>query len=273
MNFYIKQAKITCRFFRQNCYTRGMIEQTLMLNGFTEKEAKIYLTVLEIGEATIGGIAARTRIKRSTVYTIIDVLIQRGVLSGQARKGIKRISALPPQVLIERFRDATAMAEGALPALLEMAYSSPLKPRVRFLEGIEGIKQVILEVNTVSNVEPGMIFTDYAQMPKEVFALIRKTVPERRATKNFLKIIVPSNERNLAVRAEEDRLHYAEHRIAKFPSTSFPLELTLFGNTKVGFLSFENNELFGVIIDSRAIYQTLKNLFLLVWENAESIRK
>lgn len=246
-----------------------MIEQILTANGFTEKEAGIYLAVLEAGEGTIGSIATKTRLKRSTVYSIIEALIHRGILSSQTRKGIKRISALPPQVLIERFRNAVALAENALPALLEMAYSSPLKPRVRFLEGIEGIKQVLQEVNTIPHKEAGMIFTDYAQMPKEAFDLIRKTVNHRRESKNFLRIIVPNNPRNLEVQADEDRLHHAEHRIANFPSKSFPLELTLFGSTKVGFMSFEKNELFGVIIDSKAIYLTLKNIFELVWANAK----
>ncbi len=246
-----------------------MIEEILTLNGFSKKEAQIYLAVLEAGEATVGGVATRTRLKRSTVYTIIEELITKNILSVQKRGGIKRISALPPQVLIERLRHSLALAENTLPALLEMAYSSPLKPRVRFLEGLEGIKEVILEVNTVKHPQPGLIFTDYAQMPKEVFALIRSTVQNRRDFQNFLHIIVPPNKRNLEVQAEEDALHHAEHRIAPFSMKSFPLELTLFGTSKVGFLSFKENELFGVIIDSEAIYLTLKNLFLFVWENAK----
>lgn len=250
-----------------------MIEEVLALNGFTAKEAKIYLAALEAGEATLGAIAKKTRLKRSTVYTVTDELMQRGIVSVQSRKGIKRVSVLPPHVLIERFRKASALADSVLPALLDMAYSSPLKPRVRFLEGIEGIREVILEVNTVAKAEPGMIFTDYAQMPKEVFALIRETVKHRKATKNFLHIIVPKNERNLQVQAEEDRLHFAEHRIANFPIKSFPLELSLFDNTKAAFMSFEQHEYFGVIIDSKAIYLTLKNLFLLVWENAKPREK
>lgn len=244
-----------------------MIEQVLCHNGFTKKEATIYLAVLEAGESTIGRIAAKTRIKRSTVYTIIEGLIHRSLLSEQSRKGIKRISALPPQVLIERFRNSVAQAEHVLPALLEMAYSSPLKPRLRFLEGIEGIKAVITEVNTIPSKEPGMIFTDYADMPKDVFALIRATVKHRQASKNFLRILVPNNARNLDVQKEEQKFHYAEHRIANFPTNTFPLELTLFDSSKVGFLSFEKNEYFGVIIDSKAIYIMLKNLFLMVWEN------
>jgi len=246
-----------------------VIEQILAQNGLNEKEAKIYLATLEAGEATIGGIAQKTRLKRSTVYSVIDELLRRGFLSVQKRGGIKRVSALPPQGLIERFRHATALAESALPELLEMAYSSPLKPRVRFLEGVEGIKEVIMEVNTIPHADAGMIFTDYAQMPKEILQLIYHTVEHRRTSKNFLRIIVPSNPFNLQMQEREEKMHYAEHRIANFTEKTFPLELTLFGGSYVGFMSFEKNELFGVIIDSKAIYRTLKNIFELVWANAQ----
>jgi len=245
-----------------------MIEQVLIQNGFSDKEAKIYLAALEAGEATFGGIAAKTRLKRSTVYSVVEELVAKQLLTIQVRKGIKRISALAPQVLLERFRTAVHMAEGALPAMLEMAYSSPLKPRVRFFEGMEGIKQVLLEVNTAAKCERGMIITDYARMPKDIFEFIRKITPERLVTKNFLRIIVPPNERNVEVQAEEDAKHYAEHRIAKFPTKNNFIELSLFGNTKVAFHSFGEGELFSVVIDSKAIYDTLKNLFELVWVNA-----
>ncbi len=79
--------------FPTKWYTNFMIEEALRLNGFTDKEVKIYLAVLEAGEATVGRIATRTKLKRTTVYTVIEGLIHRGLLSEQARKGIKRIAA------------------------------------------------------------------------------------------------------------------------------------------------------------------------------------
>ncbi len=247
-----------------------MIQQTLVQNGFTDKEARIYLATLEGGEVTVGNLAAKTNLKRTTVYDMIDALVSRGILTMHKRRGIMRVSALPPQVLIERFRHALAAAENVLPTLMDMAYSSPLKPRIRFYEGIDGLKELLLEVNNAQpNPEAGMIFTDYDKMPREIFTFIRKLVPYRRASRNFLRIVVPSNARSIEVQQEEDRFHYAEHRIANFPTENNPIELTLFAGTKVGFLSFDPHELFGVIIDSRAIYHTLKNLFLLVWANAK----
>jgi len=245
-----------------------MLEQVLTLNGFSKKEATIYLAVLSSGEATAGAIANKTKLKRSTVYTVVEELVKKSILSVSNRKGIKRISALPPQALIERFRHSVATAESSLPTLLEMAYSSPVKPRLQFYEGLDGIMEVITQINAINNAEPGMIVTDYSKMPEKVWQKIIQTGKKRERTKNRLKIIVPPNQKNIEVQAkEEENNHYAEHRIAEFTFTDVPLELSLFDNTKVAFMSFEPGANFAVILDSAAIYNTLKNLFLFIWKH------
>ncbi len=247
-----------------------MISDVLEQNGFNEKEALVYLAALEAGEVTVSALAAKTKLKRTTIYSIVDGLTSRGVITVQKRRGIQRIAAISPRVLIDRFRNAVTLAENALPALLDMAYASPHKPRIRFFDGMEGLKEILREFTFSTAADPGLVFTDYEQMPKELFAFIRKElVPHRRKYGRFIKLILPKNARNAQVQAE-DNTHYGEHRLAKFPEASNPVELALFGDTKTGFLSFSQNELFGLIIDSEAIYKTIKNFFMLVWENAEA---
>lgn len=244
-----------------------MLEVVLTENGFTDKEAKIYLAVLEAGETLISRVAAKTLLKRTTVYSIVDDLQKRGIVTIQKRRGLQFVSALPPQILVDRFKRAASMASDALPQLVEMAYASPLKPRIRFYEGMEGMKQVLREF-TYS--DPEMVFTDYEKMPPEMFSFIRKElVPYRRKKKKFVRLIAPDNAVNRRVQQEDNAdLHYAEHRLVRFPvPASNPIEFLLYGS-KIGVLSFTKDESFGMIIDSPAIHNTLKNLFLLVWDNA-----
>ena len=114
-----------------------------------------------------------------------------------------------------------------------------------------------------------MGFTDYEQMPKELFQFIRKNVvAQRKKLQNPVRLIVPSNEVNLRIKSE-DYLHYGEHRVVTFPQKKNPMEILLCEKSKVAFLSFTPSELFGLIIDSVAVHQTLKNVFLLVWEIAK----
>jgi HTH-type transcriptional regulator, sugar sensing transcriptional regulator len=248
-----------------------MIEELLTQNGFSDKEARVYLAALELGEAPLARIASKAHLQRSTVYSLVDEMKKRGLLSLSKRGGIQYASVLPPRILIDRFKQAAQFAEQGLPQLMEMAYASPLKPRVRFYEGLQGLQEILYELSYSK--EQSFIFTDYEQMPPELFAFIRKEiVPRRRKLNVFSHLILPRNPTNVKVQKEDavQDLHFAEHRIVDFPRTKNPIEILLFDTSKIGFLSFTQHEMFGVIMDSPAIYETLRNLFELVWGLAKN---
>jgi len=245
-----------------------MIEEILTENGFNEKEAKLYLAVLELGEAPISRVAAKTHLKRTTIYSLVESLKERGAISVTKKRGIQYLSALSPRVLVDRFKHSAHLAEEMLPTMMEMAYSSPLKPRIRFFEGLKGLRAILREFS--HSKEPTMGFTDYEQMPKELFQFIRKeVVPVRMKLNNPVRLIAAKNMTNIAIQ-KQDAMHSGEHRLVEFPKPQNPIEILLFEGSKVAFLSFTKKELFGLIIDSAAIHQTLRNIFELVWAGAES---
>lgn len=243
-----------------------MIDRILRDNGLTEKEARIYLSALAAGEATVALLARKSRLERPTVYGIVEKMKGKGLLSLAKRRGIQYVSALPPRVLVDRFKRSAGMAEQALPQLLEMAWSSPLKPRIRFHEGMDGLKEILREF--AHSQTDTMFFSDYASMPPELLAFIwKEIVPERRKLKSFGRGILPRNAVNAAQQAK-DSSRLAEHRLVDFPMAENPLELLLYDDSKTAFLSLVKDEIFGVVLDSRAIYKTLTNVFQLVWNAA-----
>lgn len=244
-----------------------MIEEILMQNGFSEKEAKVYVAVLEVGEATVAQIGQKAHLKRTTVYDILEPMRDRGIVSITKRKGSHRVSALPPQTLIDRFKRSATIAENALPQMLELAYSSPLKPRMRFYEGIDGVKDILREMSYSHEETVG--FTDYALIPPDIFRFIRREiVPSRRSRGNRVRFILPKNERNVALR-NENAIHYADHRLVTFPRSLNHVAMLTFNYTKTGFISYHEHELFGVELDSTAIHDTVRNVFELVWATAK----
>jgi len=237
-----------------------------MENGLSPKEAKLYLAVLEAGESTVAKAAERSQLKRSTVYSLMEEMKSRGILSETKRRGIAYVSALPPRLLIERFERSTEMAKSVLPELLNMSYASPVKPRIRFYEGIEGIKQILFDAAASGKDYIG--FIDYALMPKEIYQNIRtKVAPERAKFGNNLQLLMPRNETNAKVLA--DYRQKVEHRMVDFPSRKNHIEILLYEGSKIGCMSFVKNEMFGVVIDSEAIFVTLRDLFMLIWEQAK----
>lgn len=242
-----------------------MFQNILVQNGLSSNEAKLYIAALEAGETTMSGLAKKANLKRSTVYSLVEELQEKGVVSSVKKKGILYVSALSPRLLIERFQSSTDMAKNILPQLMDLAYSSPTKPRIRFYEGVEGINEILFDA--VSAKEDYIGFTDYEHMPEEMYSFIQsKIVPERKKHGIVLKLIVPRNKVNLQTIKEYVR--QVEHRVIDFPSRKNHIEILIYGKSKVGFMSYAGTERFGVVIDSEGIYATLHDLFMVIWNQA-----
>lgn len=241
----------------------SIVHQILENAGLDDKESQVYLGLLEMGEMPVSRIAVKTGLKRSTTYTIVESLKLKGLVSVNTKRSILYVSPVSPLVFLDKLKSNLKMFEDIVPELVKMAYASPLKPRIRFFEGSEGLKQVLREFSH-SKVQ-SMGFTDYGDMPPELLAFIRtEVIPERRRNKNKAMLIVPDNEQNREVHSRDDEF-YTQHKIVKFYSEKNPIELLLFGNSEVAFLSYAKDELFSVVLDSKAIYLTLKNIFTLIW--------
>lgn len=78
---YEQHAYPLLTIYEQRAIIPYMIDQTLKQLGFSEKEATIYLTILQYGRVTPAEVSKITQINRSTVYNIAKDLAARGIIS------------------------------------------------------------------------------------------------------------------------------------------------------------------------------------------------
>jgi sugar-specific transcriptional regulator TrmB len=71
--------------------------------GFTDKEARVYLTGLALGPAAVQIIARESGVNRATTYVIIEQLSKRGLFSAQKRGKKRYFNAEHPDRLVEWF--------------------------------------------------------------------------------------------------------------------------------------------------------------------------
>jgi sugar-specific transcriptional regulator TrmB len=64
------------------------VKKLLSESGLSKKEIAIYLSVLELGQATILQIADKSKIKRPTIYDLVPMLINKGFVT-EIQKGKK----------------------------------------------------------------------------------------------------------------------------------------------------------------------------------------
>ena len=106
------------------------INQLLQKLGFSQNESKIYLAALESGQASAQDIAAKAGIKRTTGYSVLSYLVNRGVIAKTKIKGKTRFLAEPPERLLTLIKEIETGIKQALPELDAIYNKKETKPKI-----------------------------------------------------------------------------------------------------------------------------------------------
>ena len=120
--------------------------------GLSEKEAKIYVSLLELGEATAFEISSQSGINRSSTYVVLEALGKKGLVGLSGDKKVRRYIAVSPEAIAQMSR-ATAKKHGQiesniksiLPELNALNKNLVQKPKVRVFDGLEGLMNAMTE--------------------------------------------------------------------------------------------------------------------------------
>ncbi|MEZ4103645.1 MAG: helix-turn-helix domain-containing protein [Candidatus Paceibacterota bacterium] len=81
--------------------TETKIIKTISDLGLSKTEAKVYLSVLELGEATIQEISKQSKIKRTSLYYILEKLNKESVILATKRNKKSSYVATSPKELMK----------------------------------------------------------------------------------------------------------------------------------------------------------------------------
>jgi sugar-specific transcriptional regulator TrmB len=240
-----------------------MVIQKLIDCGLEEKEAKVYAAVLELGEATIAQITAKSAVKRSTVYEMLESLKKMGLVSQTQRKKRPIFLAENPQKLIERLEERKKKLEQSMPELLSVMNLLDKKPKIRYFEGLSGVKEVFEDTLRYNDQEILTWFPyPYINLGEDYFW--RHYLPERVKKTIWARAIVPDNEENRKFAQQmKDKAITKTRFVADKAFSGFDLEIKIYGKSKVGIISYQED--LGIIIESKKIYDGLKAIFETMW--------
>ncbi|MEI6843330.1 MAG: helix-turn-helix domain-containing protein [bacterium] len=123
-----------------------MLEKYLQDLGLTDKEAHIYLSLLQVDGATALDLSKKTKINRSTVYVTIESLAKKGLVSETTVGKKTQFQAEPPERLetfVEnrrlQFEEQSDRLKDIIPEIKSVQRESGERPVVKYFEGREGI--------------------------------------------------------------------------------------------------------------------------------------
>ncbi len=242
-----------------------MIEQKVLQDmGLSEIEAKVYLAVLELGNASVLEIAKKAQVKRPTCYLSLDNLFNKGFASKIQKKSTTLYTAEKPSILLNKFREKINNFKDLLP-FFEAKFNKGSKPKIRYYEGKEELWNIYTKILFPAQ-EIYFFGTDVEKIMQVFPDLFEYWI------KNFIEKYKNSKE---IISHDKAGLDYVKKHGKQRPIKIMPKDLPVFADSvitdnKLFIVSLDN--LFGVLIESEDLAKTYKNFFLLAWRAAEEVK-
>ena len=234
--------------------------------GLSEKEAAIYLAGLQTGPASIQELAEEAEIKRTTVYEVVKDL-QEKKLVNVSQKGKKKIFIMEEPENVGLFlKQRENIFKQILPELESLQNKDAKKPAVRIYEGKLGLEK---------------IYEDMIKKPGEILAL---AAPKDLISKGILeflqdeweprrirsKIAMRRVNINLTHDSKKDFKIFPKpnelEQVKYLPADDYPFTIGIYiYRHKVAFVSYQAQEMMGIVLRSPAINLTLKAVFETYW--------
>jgi len=243
------------------------IKHILEQLGLKDKKADVYLAALELGSATVIEISKKASIKRTTCYDILMDLIKMGLVS-ETSKGKKRLFiGEDPEKILGDLENKEKLLSGILPQLKAVYNIKGVKPKIRFYEGKEGLREVYADTLKYSGEIAAFASEDVVR------ALGREWADDylkKRVKKNIrVRVILPKTEYVSKI-VEEDRELLRTSKLIDPQKYPFSIEINIYGHKKVALMS--SREEMGIIIEGDEVYKTMKLIFELLWDNLPEVK-
>jgi HTH-type transcriptional regulator, sugar sensing transcriptional regulator len=237
-------------------------EKQLELLGLNNKEARLYISALELGSFSVLEVAAKSGLKRPTCYIVLEELIKRGFISMILSDKKKLYRAESPTNFIRQAKNNLKYAEQIVPSLLAIASEDKEKPKMKYYFGQKGMQNIYDDLLITRSKMMYYISSTQSQI-ETVGEEFLKDYAMRRIEKGIkVKTIrmrkTQSNEPLFNGSKEMQR----EVRYA--PENVFIPDTVCVIGTKVAVV-FTVRGNFGFIIDSPEFSQTILGLFKVLW--------
>lgn len=242
-----------------------MLKESLQKYGLSDKETVVYLALLELGKAKSKDIALKTKLPRSTVYTVIEFLEKKGLVFSYDQGKIQTYSAQDPAKIVQDIADQAESIKTIFPELQKLYQGAKTKPSIKYHKGVSELKEmynVILKIKDLKQYDIIAAESHWLAMDKKFFEDFKK----RRAkvgikTRLILDNTDASTERKINEETSNSQVKILPPTMDqwKFSAGTYIFE------DKVIFIAYKE-EVVAVEIISKEISSLVKMMFEFMWQ-------
>lgn len=244
------------------------IKQVLEQFGLKDKKADVYLATLELGRGTVIEIAKKAGVKRTTCYDILSDLIKDDFVS-KILKGKKRLFVVEdPEKIQKNLENKEKLFSEILPQLKSIHNIIGTKPKIRFYEGKEGLKNIYSDTLKYSGEILAFASEDVMRVLGAEWA--EDYLAKRVKRDIHVRVVLPKTDYIIDKIIGRDRELLRMSKLIHPEKYPFSIEINIYGHQKVALIS--SKEEMGLIIEGGEIYKTMKSIFELLWDNLPEIK-
>lgn len=244
--------------------------------GLTEKEARVYCSLLELGSSVTKEISQKAGLTRPATYLILESLTKRGLVNSIEEAGAVIFTAEHPkqlELILQRTRSKLEEQEVILheiePELASLFHHASNQPAVKIYTGPEGF--MAMDKDSFRNRRKGKTAYSFTALdlldsyqPKTSGGYYAE---KRLSWREPLKVIYTHKEGPQPGATDEKLL-----REARFVARDkYPFEGSIVIRPWYGLRIFSQRkgQFLGITIASKELAKTMESIFKLVWDSLE----
>lgn len=249
------------------------MEKILESIGLTQSEAKVYLSLLELGSNSVGKIIEKSGVTSSKIYELLDKLIQKGLVSSVIKKGVKYFEAAPPSRILDYLKEKDNELKNQINDIKKIIPELELKQKLsrevseisvyKSMKGIETIFLIIL--NSLKKNDEYYVFGARTGATEAQRIFLLKYHEKRQAKGIKLKILFSKDIRNITQPYEQMKLTEVRYMDSGLMSPT----QTMVVKDKTIIILWKENPM-GIIIDNKEITESYKKYFWFLWNFRKS---
>lgn len=231
----------------------------------SEKEAIVYLKLLELGEAPIQRISEVTGINRFSLYDVLAYLIRKGLAGTITKERVKNFYVIEPKELLKRIKETEKEFSSIIPEMEKRKAIVGKRPKLMLFEGKKGIDSVNEDV----------------LKSKEILAYGSFEIPSKMLkwqTIDFLKKRIKLGIKWRGITDSSIKKQY----LYKYPKYEKLTELRIDNvlkdlptwnyiyDNKIAILSFKKENFIGIIIEDEEVSDSHRIVFEKLWGQARN---
>lgn len=241
------------------------ISEILQRTGLNEKETKVYLALLELGNATGYSVAQKAELKHPITYVILDSLQKQGLIT-QVPHGNKIIfTPESPEKLLSEANKKSELLKRGMPEMLAIYNTKTEKPQVRLYYGKNGVKEIYQKV---FQAQEAYFFGTTTETIKIYPDSIKDFAEAFRKTNLQVKDIITKSSQDIKFASLFKNESRYQIRFMKPEMKAFS-DFAVFDDN-VAFFSFRP-EIFALLVTSKGISSLLRNIYEMAWASAETL--